>query len=189
MRDRNYIFLIMLFIAIGCGSSRNGDEITNERWLASEHPTSPAQDNYERSTGSNTQTTLEEDIDDPAPTPPVEEEPEEPTQEPEEPAPQEPEEEPAPQEPEEEPAPQEEPEQPACQSPEEPEDEEISLCFSYLDCPNHEACNIVSSTCFSCTAGWHCNNYFDQQRTGPSACCTQEAFDNERCDLIGTCKE
>ena len=73
---------------------------------------------------------------------------------------------------------------------EEPEEEEvIYYCFSYLDCPNHEACNIVSSTCYSCTEGWQCNNQYDIKRTNPSFCCTQEAFDEERCDLIGTCKE
>ena len=63
------------------------------------------------------------------------------------------------------------------------------LCFSYLDCPNHEACNIISSTCYHCTESWQCNNQYDIRRARPSFCCTQEAFDEGRCDLIGTCKE
>ena len=64
------------------------------------------------------------------------------------------------------------------------------LCFSYLDCPNHEACNIISSTCYHCTESWQCNNRYDLKRASrPSFCCTEEAYDEGRCDLIGTCKE
>ena len=64
------------------------------------------------------------------------------------------------------------------------------LCFSYFDCPNHEACNIISSTCYHCTESWQCNNRYDLKRASrPSFCCTEEAYDEGRCDLIGTCKE
>ena len=62
-------------------------------------------------------------------------------------------------------------------------------CFSYLDCPNHEACDIISSRCFLCTEGWHCNNQYDLQRTGPSFCCTVENAENQRCNLVGICQE
>jgi hypothetical protein len=72
---------------------------------------------------------------------------------------------------------------------EEPENEETNSCFSYIDCPNQEACNVVSSTCFLCTDNWHCNNQFDLQQVGPSFCCTLEDINNQRCDLIGTCQE
>jgi hypothetical protein len=62
-------------------------------------------------------------------------------------------------------------------------------CFSYLDCPNHEACDVVNSRCFLCTEGWHCNNQYDLQRTGPSFCCTVENAENQRCNLVGICQE
>jgi len=85
-------------------------------------------------------------------------------------------------EPEEEPEPEQEEEE---QEPEYIPDS----CFSYLDCPNHEACDVVSSRCFLCTEGWHCNNQYDLQRTGPSFCCTVENAENQRCNLVGICQE
>jgi hypothetical protein len=178
MRDKNYIlkFLVILFIAFGCGSQRTGDEVSNETWLASEHPNSPIKSNYEENTEDSIQSEPEDDVDDPTPPAPIEEE------QPEETVAEEPE------EPEEEPEEQPEVEAPL-DEPEDEDEEETNSCFSYLDCPNHEACNAVSSTCFLCTEGWHCNNYFDQQQTGPSFCCTPEDVDNQRCDLVGTCKE
>ena len=76
---------------------------------------------------------------------------------------------------------------------EEPEEQEPEYtpdsCFSYLDCPNHEACDVASSRCFLCTEGWHCNNQYDLQRTGPSFCCTIENAENQRCNLVGICQE
>ena len=183
MRDRNYIFLIILLIAIGCGSQRIGDEVSNETWLASEHPNSPDKKNHGVGAGNRTQSEPEETPEEESPPAPVEEEQQEEavTEEPEEAT----EEEPTPEEPEEEPT----PEEPTPEEPEDTEDEEVNSCFSYLDCPNHEACNPISSTCFLCTEGWHCNNHFDQQQTGPSFCCTAEDIDNQRCDMVGTCKE
>jgi len=74
------------------------------------------------------------------------------------------------------------------EEPEESESENTNSCFSYIDCPNQEACNVVSSTCFLCTDNWHCNNQFDLQQVGPSFCCTLEDINNQRCDLIGTCQ-
>ena len=97
----------------------------------------------------------------------------------------EPEEEPQ-EEPEEEPQDDIEEEEP--EESEEPENENTNSCFSYIDCPNQEACNVVSSTCFLCTDNWHCNNQFDLQQVGPSFCCTLEDINNQRCDLIGTCQ-
>jgi DNA mismatch repair ATPase MutL len=83
----------------------------------------------------------------------------------------------------------EEPEEEIEEEQEEPENENTNSCFSYIDCPNQEACNVVSSTCFLCTDNWHCNNQFDLQQVGPSFCCTLEDINNQRCDLIGTCQE
>jgi hypothetical protein len=83
-----------------------------------------------------------------------------------------------------------EPEEEPEQEEEEQEPEYIpDSCFSYLDCPNHEACDVVSSRCFLCTEGWHCNNQYDLQRTGPSFCCTVENAENQRCNLVGICQE
>jgi hypothetical protein len=81
-----------------------------------------------------------------------------------------------------------------CEVVEEPEEDQEpeyipDSCFSYLDCPNHEACDVVSSRCFLCTEGWHCNNQYDLQRTGPSFCCTVEHAENQRCNLVGICQE
>lgn len=67
--------------------------------------------------------------------------------------------------------------------------ESVYPCFSYLDCPNHEACNVVNSTCYSCTESWQCNNQYDLEQTGPSFCCTAEDVNQNRCFLIGTCQD
>jgi hypothetical protein len=174
MIDRNHIlrFLIILFVAIGCSSGPE-EESNNPPEFTERTPTSTADQ-------IPTSTPVEDNLDDP----------EEPEIEPE------PEEEPEP-ETEEEPEPDPEPEEEGEEEDEEDEEDIVNTipirfqhpCFSYLDCPNHEACNIISSTCYSCTESWQCNNQYDIKRTRPSFCCTQEAFDEERCDLIGTCKE
>jgi len=67
--------------------------------------------------------------------------------------------------------------------------ESVFPCFSYLDCPSHEACNIVNSTCYSCTENWQCNNQYDLEQVGPSFCCTAEDVNQNRCFLIGTCQD
>ena len=64
----------------------------------------------------------------------------------------------------------------------------VNVCFSYLDCPHQEACNIVSSTCYLCTEDWQCNNQYDLQQTGPSYCCTEDDIMNERCGSLGSCQ-
>jgi hypothetical protein len=183
MSKRDFLFKCSLVFAtifvLGCGSQRTGDEVSNETWLASEHPESTKNNSDSRTENNNIQSEPEQDTDDPTPPTTIEEE------QPEETVAEEPETEES--KPEEEPEPEDEPT--SSEPEEEPEDEEINSCFSYLDCPNHEACNTISSTCFLCTEGWHCNNHFDQQQTGPSFCCTQEDIDNQRCDLVGTCQE
>jgi hypothetical protein len=187
MRYLNHIlrFLIILFIAIGCSSGPIEEEPNSPPEFTERTPTSTA-DQIPTSTPVEEEPESDPEPEEEEPEPETEEEPE-PEPEPET----ETEEEPEPEtELEEEPEPEEEEE--------EQEEEEIVntlpinldvLCFSYLDCPNHEACNIISSTCYHCTEGWQCNNQYDIRRTRPSFCCTQEAFDEERCDLIGTCKE
>jgi len=87
-------------------------------------------------------------------------------------------------EPEEE-LPEEEPEEELPESDFDPTD---YSCFSYLDCPNYEACDIMSSTCFYCTSGWQCNNQHDMQQTGPSFCCTAQNVADQVCAIIGTCQ-
>jgi hypothetical protein len=166
-------FFIIFTIAIGCSSGAVEEESSNPPEFVDRTPASTADQ-------IPTSTPVED-----APEDPEEaklERPSEPEFDPEEKKEEE-------LRPEKEPEQEEEEEQE--QEEEEEDEEEIKYaCFSYFDCPNHEACNIISSTCYSCTKGWQCNNQHDLKRASrPSFCCTPEAFDEERCDLIGTCKE
>ncbi len=174
MKDRSYIlrFFIILFVAIGCSSGAAQEESNNTPEFVDRTPVSTA-DQIPTSTPVEDASEEPEEV--------KLERPSEPELEPEE----EQEEE---LRPEEEPEEEEEEEQQEQQEEDEEEEEIKYACFSYLDCPNHEACNIVSSTCYSCTEGWQCNNRYDLERSRPSFCCTPETFDEERCDMIGTCK-
>ena len=183
-RDHTLRFLMMLLIAIGCSaapSQQESEDSNNSPEFDDRTPTSTADQI------PTTEPEQPEEVKLERPSEPVEEEEQEGELE---------------QEAElildDEPEEEEEQEEEVIEE-EEPEEEEIVntipidldvLCFSYLDCPNHEACNIISSTCYHCTEGWQCNNRYDLKRASrPSFCCTEEAYDEGRCDLVGTCKE